>query len=311
MKRGKQYIFDPDNLTFEEKKKFSFSFLFKLIFIIGLSISLSFWSFDFINSPELIFLEKKRDKIIAQFLAKNDSLMNYKNHLALIQQRDEEIYRPYLEKKSMPMSMRIAGTGGSEEDYDDVTFLGNGVVANILSEVNGLSNQLSIQEKSHHEILNALEDKKELQLSMPAIQPVSVNDLISISSHFGVRYHPIHGKFLMHDGTDFTGDIGTPIYATGKGKVVEVKHAVTGYGNEVMIDHGFGFKTRYAHLHEILVEEGQLVNRGDLIAKLGNTGNSTGPHLHYEVILNNKNVDPINYFYDNLSNLEYEKITKK
>lgn len=310
-KRGKQYDFDPESLLFYERRKITFPLAFKTLIIIGVAFGFSSFVFNYFTSPEVLYLQHKRDNILSRFQQHQQKVNQYNNRLAFLQMHDEMYYRPVLDKGSIPLSMRKAGTGGSDIDNEVISFLGNGEVANLYSSIEMLENQLRIQKKSYDALSEALDDRVEFLACMPAIQPISIDDCISISSYYGVRYHPIHGNFLMHDGLDFTGEIGSPIYATGKGKVTEIKFSRTGYGNEVLINHGFGYVTRYAHLHEILVEEGQVVERGDLIARLGNTGNSTGPHVHYEVMLNQEKLDPINYFSDNLSNLEYEKITKK
>ena len=165
-----------------------------------------------------------------------------------------------------------------------------------------------IETKSQDEVVELAAKKEMLLAAIPAIQPVSNKELIRLASGFGVRIHPIYRVRKMHTGIDFSANIGTPIYATADGVVEEVQINFSGYGKLVEIDHGFGYRTRYAHMHGFSVRKGQKVRRGDLIGYVGNTGLSTAPHLHYEVLINGKQVDPIHYFFNDLSPAEYEKI---
>jgi murein DD-endopeptidase MepM/ murein hydrolase activator NlpD len=155
-----------------------------------------------------------------------------------------------------------------------------------------------MQSKSFDEVIDLAKNKEQMILSVPAIQPVSVKDMARISDYFGFRRDPFTKEKKVHYGIDFVGPKGAPIYATGNGKVVSAEFSFFGYGNVVVIDHGFGYRTRYAHLQKIDVKVGNQVARGQVIGKLGSSGRSTGPHLHYEVLLRNKPVDPMNYFND-------------
>ena len=168
--------------------------------------------------------------------------------------------------------------------------------------------KLYIESKSQDEVVSLAEKKEKLYAAIPAIQPISNKQLLALSSGFGWRTHPIYKVKKMHPGIDFAASIGTPIYATADGTIEQVSVKFSGYGKMVEIDHGFGYRTRYAHMHGFAVRSGQSVKRGDLIGYVGNTGMSTAPHLHYEVLINGGQVNPVHYFYNDLSPAEYEKV---
>jgi murein DD-endopeptidase MepM/ murein hydrolase activator NlpD len=171
-----------------------------------------------------------------------------------------------------------------------------------------LYRQLYIQSKSYDEVFELVKKKAELLSSIPAIQPVNNDDLKRVGSGFGYRIHPIYKTSMMHAGIDFTAPIGTEIYATGNGIIAKVEYNGRGYGNNVIINHGFGYQTLYGHMSRFAVRPGQRVSRGDLIGYVGNTGASTGPHVHYEVIRGGKKIDPINFFFNDLSPEEFDKV---
>ena len=180
------------------------------------------------------------------------------------------------------------------------------LIANTFQRIDQLDRQLYIQTKSYDDLLGLAEDKADMLASLPAIQPVSNKELRRLASGFGMRVHPIYKVKMMHPGIDFSAPQGTPVYATGGGKVVTVKSSLSGYGNQVIIDHGFGYRTRYAHLQKASVKQGQRVERGQAIGLVGNTGTSTAPHLHYEIYHDDERVNPIHYFYQDITAEEYE-----
>ncbi len=168
-----------------------------------------------------------------------------------------------------------------------------------------------IQSKSYDEVFELVKKKAELLASIPAIQPVTKRNITRLASGFGHRIHPIYKTYMMHAGIDFTAPIGTEIYATGNGVVAKTEYNGRGYGNNVIIQHGYGYSTLYGHMSRFAVRPGQRVKRGDVIGYVGNTGSSTGPHVHYEVIKNGKKIDPINFFFNDLTAEEYEKIREQ
>lgn len=203
-----------------------------------------------------------------------------------------------------------AGVGGYDryKELKDKNFLDEDLVLGLREKVDQLKRKLYIESKSQDDVIKLAEKKEKLSAAIPAIQPISNKQLVAIASGFGFRVHPIYKVKKMHTGIDFAASIGTPIYATADGKVLEVDVKFSGYGKMVEIDHGFGYKTRYAHMHEFAVRPGQTIKRGDLVGYVGNTGLSTAPHLHYEVLINGSQVDPVHYFYNDLSPAEYEKV---
>ena len=177
-------------------------------------------------------------------------------------------------------------------------YVNSDMVVNTAKRIDVLSSQLYVQSKSFDEIYEMAKNKNEMLACIPAIMPVKDTDIYRISSHYGQRTDPFYKVTKFHGGIDFSGPLGTGIYATGDGTVIRVEKNKSGYGNNVLIDHGYGYKTRYAHLDSFSVKKGDKVKRGQEIGKMGNTGKSTAPHLHYEVIKNNKTVNPINFFYN-------------
>jgi murein DD-endopeptidase MepM/ murein hydrolase activator NlpD len=226
-----------------------------------------------------------------------------------MQERDDNIYRVIFEADPIPSSIREAGFGGANR-YKDLEGYGNSeLVKETARNIDVITKQIYVQSRSFDEVIEMAKSKSEMLASIPAIQPVSNEDLKRIASGFGYRPHPIYKVMKMHAGIDFTASIGTPIYATGDGVVMKPPYgAGSGFGKYVMIDHGYGYKTLYAHMSSISVKPGQKVKRGEIIGEVGNTGTSTGPHLHYEVVRNDKKVDPINYFFNDLSPEEYQEI---
>ena len=174
-----------------------------------------------------------------------------------------------------------------------------------------LYRRLYIQSKSYDEVFELVKKKAELLASIPAIQPVTKSGIARLASGFGYRIHPIYKTHMMHEGIDFTSPIGTEIYSTGNGIVAKVEYNGRGYGNHIIINHGYGYSTLYGHMSKFAVRPGQKIKRGDIIGYVGNTGSSTGPHVHYEVIKNGKKINPINFFFNDLTAEEYEKIREQ
>ncbi|MFN5070677.1 MAG: M23 family metallopeptidase, partial [Cyclobacteriaceae bacterium] len=230
--------------------------------------------------------------------------------LADMEFRDDNIYRAVLGAEPIEKSVRDAGIGGRDryEEIREKNILHEEIIIELTESVDRLKRKMYIETKSQDEVVELAAKKEMLLAAIPAIQPVSNKELIRLASGFGVRIHPIYRVRKMHTGIDFSANIGAPIYATADGVVAEVQINFSGYGKLVEIDHGFGYRTRYAHMHGFSVRKGQKVRRGDLIGYVGNTGLSTAPHLHYEVLINGKQVDPIHYFFNDLSPAEYEKI---
>ncbi|MDZ4846340.1 MAG: M23 family metallopeptidase [Chitinophagales bacterium] len=262
---------------------------------------------DFFDSPKEKQLKREIVKMQFEYHLQNDKLNNFEKILGGLQDRDDNIYRVIFEAEPIPGSVREAGFGGSNK-YQDLEYYENSdLMISSARRLDKMSKQLYIQSKSYADINDMIKSKTEMLASIPAIQPISKKDMVRIASGFGYRIHPFYKTMKLHTGIDFTAPTGTEIYCTGNGVIVDTDYG-SGYGHNVVVDHGFGFKTIYAHMHKIKVKKGQKVQRGDVLGTVGNSGLSMAPHLHYEVLKDNIKVDPINYFYNDLSPEEYEKV---
>ena len=224
-----------------------------------------------------------------------------------LQQRDDNLYRVLFGAEPIPLSIR-QGTQRKIDYYEQLGQMTNSqLVADLALKVDILEKELYVQAKSYDEIVELTKTKEIRMEHIPAIQPVMNKDLKRVASGYGMRIDPVYHVRRFHQGMDFTAPTGTEVFATGNAKV-EFAGWKQGYGNTVILDHGYGYKTLYAHLYKILVRKGQKVRRSDVIALVGNTGKSTGPHLHYEVRLNGRAVDPRNYYFYDLSPEEYDQM---
>ena len=308
----KKYIFNPQTLEYEEyktsrKKRFWSVVLYLLstsvsAFVIVLLIQ------NFFGSPTERMQSREIEYLKLQFDIMNDKIDNLDLLLAELEDRDDNIYRMIFEAEPIPSSVRKAGYGGSNRYLALDGYVNSEMVVNTAKRIEVLSSQLYVQSKSFDEIYNMAKNKSEMLSCIPAIMPVKGTDIYRISSHYGHRTDPFYKVTKFHGGIDFSGPVGTGIYATGDGVVSKVEKNKSGYGNNIIVDHGYGYKTRYAHLHSFSVKKGDKVKRGQEIGKMGNTGKSTAPHLHYEVITNNKAINPINFFYNDITPEEYDKI---
>ncbi len=313
--KKKRYNFDTDTLSYVEVKnpagKRILQSLLKFVYINILASVILFILYISFSSPEAVFQYKRIKKFNTkyEFLSyKVDSLSSvlHNKHFT-----DDIMYREILELDSLSENIRIAGSGGHDPYLSQPEGFPNRILTALSVKIENLEKQISVQKDSYAEILNVAVEKKNILEHFPAITPINYADHIWISSYFGSRNDPFTFRLRTHSGIDFVGPRNTEIYSTAKGNVTLVKHSRRGYGNEVVIDHGFGYSTRYAHLNEILVKEGQKVERGELIGLMGSTGRSTGTHLHYEVRLNNRPKNPLYFFAEDLSPEEFEQLTSK
>ena len=229
-----------------------------------------------------------------------------------LEQRDDNIYRIIFESEPIPKSVRKVGIGGINryKDLLDGNLEREDLLIDNYAKIDELKRKLYIQTKSYDDLYNMAINKEELVAAIPAIQPVSNKDLKRVSSGYGPRIDPFLKVKRMHYGQDFSLPIGTPVYATADGKAVVVKTSFGGLGKHIYLDHGNGYKTVYAHLDEFKIKRSQKVKRGELIAYSGNSGRSTAPHLHYEVHKNGKKINPIHFFFNDLTPNEYEEVIK-
>ena len=264
--------------------------------------------FTFFDSPKEKMLNREIKNMVFQYNQIKDKLNQISLVMADLQNRDDNIYRVIFEAEPIPNSIRKAGYGGVNR-YEALKGYNNSdLIINTTKKLDQISKQLYIQSKSFDEIIELAKHKSEMLAAIPAIQPVSNKNLSRMASGFGPRIDPIYKTKKFHAGMDFSAKTGTPIYATGNGKVIRVRKSRKGYGNHVKIDHGYGYITLYAHMQKYIVKKGQKVKRGEVIGYVGNTGKSVAPHLHYEVHKNGKKVNPVNFFYNDLTSEEYEKM---
>jgi murein DD-endopeptidase MepM/ murein hydrolase activator NlpD len=227
-----------------------------------------------------------------------------------LEDRDNNIYRVYFNKAEIPDSIRKAGFRDPKRYKDLEGYNNSQLVLNTTKRIDKLSKELAIQSKSLDEILKLASVKGSLLLAIPAIQPVQNENLKRVASGFGYRIDPFTKVRKMHNGMDFTANTGSPVYATGDGVVARADNSASGFGNHVVIRHGFGYESLYAHLSKYNCRPGQKVKRGDVIGYVGSTGRSEGPHCHYEVHKDGKVVNPLNFYYGNISAVEYVAISQ-
>ena len=310
--KSKNYKYNPETLDYEEVNLSVWDKFKKLSYYLIASIVFSFLilSIAFYNIRSYIQEEaaKENQSLRQEITSFNKDLNLILEVLGDIQLRDDNIYRAIFETDPYPDHKRQLGTGGNSMKYKKYENMEYGdLVIEISKKIELIEKKLASQSKSFDQVFDLTKEKQKMIKSIPSIQPVSNRDLTRIASGFGLRMHPIYKILKMHKGMDFTAPIGTEIYATGDG-VVEKVGWVGGYGKTIMINHGFGYKTRYAHCSKYKCRKGQKVKRGDLIGFVGNTGQSTGPHLHYEVFKNKKQINPVNFFFNDLSPEEYDKV---
>jgi murein DD-endopeptidase MepM/ murein hydrolase activator NlpD len=307
-----KYYYDTKTLSYKRiklsrmnKVRNLFYFLIGSAFT-GLVMVIIF--FQFFDSPKEKILNREIKQLSSQYEVVQDKLQQVELVLDDIQERDDNIYRVIFEADPIPKSIRKAGYGGVNR-YQDLSGYNNAeLIISTAKKIDQITKQLYIQSKSFDNIIELAKNKADMLASMPAIQPVSNKDLSRMASGYGYRIHPIYKTKKFHAGMDFSAKTGTPIYATGDGKISKVRKSRRGYGNHVIIDHGFGYKTLYAHMSRYIVKRGQKVNRGDVIGYVGSSGTSVAPHLHYEVHKDGKKINPINFYYNDLTPDQYEKI---
>lgn len=309
-----KYYYDTETCKYERvrtrKSDIVLNALGFLSLTVMMAVGLVILYDNYFESPRELILKNEVKQLEFYYDKLNQDIEDLSEILAKIEQRDDNIYRVVLGAEPIDKSVRNAGIGGTDRyaDIREKSIDHSNLVINLHEKVDRLRRKLYIQSKSQDEVVQLAQKKEKLYASIPAIQPIANKQLIALASGFGLRIHPVYKVKKMHTGIDFAASIGTPIYATADGTVVKVEVRFSGYGKMVEIDHGFGYRTRYAHMHDFAVKKGQQVKRGDLIGYVGNTGLSTAPHLHYEVFINNKRVDPVHYFFDDLTPAEYEKI---
>ena len=271
--------------------------------------SVTIWiAYTYFDSPKEKQLKREIDGLKEQYDVVDERISQMNTVLQDIQDRDDNIYRVIFEAEPIPDNIRKAGFGGVDRYKQLEGFNNSDLLIETTKKLDMLSKRMYIQSKSFDDVAKMARNKAELLASIPAVQPISNKDLKRMASGFGFRTHPIYKTEHFHTGMDFSANIGTEIYATGDGVIERADDLAQGYGNHVVINHGFGYETLYGHMSRIAVKEGQRVKRGDVIGYVGSTGMSTAPHMHYEVIKNGEKINPINFFFNDLSADEYTQM---
>lgn len=309
-----KYYYDTETCKYERvrtrKSDIVLNALGFLSLTVMMAVGLLILYDNYFDSPKELILKNEVRELEFYYDKLNKDIEQISHILDNIEERDDNIYRVVLGAQPIEKSVRDAGVGGADR-YADIrkkNISHSDLVIALHEKVDRVRRKLYIESKSQDEVVQLAEKKEKLYASIPAIQPIANKQLIALASGFGLRIHPVYKVKKMHNGIDFAASIGTPIYATADGTVSKVEVRFSGYGKVVEIDHGFGYRTRYAHMHDFAIKRGQQVKRGDLIGYVGNTGLSTAPHLHYEVFINDQRVDPVHYFFNDLTAAEYERI---
>lgn len=305
-----KYRFNTKSLTYEKVKvtfrdrlwKFTSYLAIGLVFATGTVLL----AYKFIDSPKEKMLKREIEALQLQYNLLHKKMDQAQLVLNDLQDRDDNIYRVIFESEPIPNSVRQAGFGGSDrysvfDNYDNSELL-----KTTTERLDKITKQLYIQSKSFDEVVKLAKNKEQLISSIPAIMPINNKDLRRQPGGFGWRTHPIYKTPEFHPGMDFAAEQGTPIYATGDGVVETADANAQGYGNHVVINHGFGYQTLYGHMSKMAVKVGKKIKRGELVGYVGSTGLSTAPHIHYEVIKNGEKVNPINFYFNDLTPQQYQ-----
>ncbi len=312
-----KYYYDSETLSYQkiERKRgrrIGIAFLSILaVFLAGFVLLVVYLNLPQIETPKEKALKRELDNMQLQYGMLNRKMDQIQNVLGNIEDRDNNIYRLYFESNPIPEEQRRAGFGGVNryrnlEGYDN-----SKLIVETSKKMDILTKQIVVQSRSLDEITVLAREKGKLLSSIPAIQPVKNENLKRIASGFGWRNDPFTKVKKFHYGMDFTAPRGTPVYATGDGRIERADNRSTGYGNHIRIDHGYGYTSLYAHLYKYNVRVGQKVNRGDLIGFVGSTGRSEAPHLHYEIWKDEDRINPINFYYGNLSPEEFDQVLQQ
>jgi murein DD-endopeptidase MepM/ murein hydrolase activator NlpD len=308
---GINYRFNPDTLSFDKIERNVRTLIKRALGYLSTGIVsgiIFFFIFlQFFETPVTKRLKRENEQLLSQYNLMNKDIEKISKAMEDIQMRDDNIYRVIFEANPIPSSVRMAGFGGANR-YTKLESMDNSeLIISVAKKLDVLSKQVYVQSKSYDDVVKMALGKEKMLASIPSIMPVSNRDLKRTASGWGIRMHPIYRIPRFHYGMDFTAPTGTEIFATGNGIVKEAGRDA-GYGNTIIIDHGYGYETMYGHLSRIMVKIGQTIKRGDIIGLVGSTGASVGPHLHYEVSKNGQKVNPQNYYFQDLNPMEYEKM---
>ena len=308
-----KYYYDEDTLSYRKITVRKTDYFRKILFSVLGVILIAFIGFiafsQIIESPTQRAQKRELENLKFHYELLSKRIEESSGILNQLQDRDNNIYRSYFEANPIPEEQRKAGFGGVNRYKNLDGFDNSELIKNLTKEVDVLSKQMVVQSKSLDEIVKLAKEKEDMLASIPAVLPVKKGEFY-VASGYKMRMHPILKINKFHKGMDFTAPKGTPVYASGKGRVSLAQRSST-FGKVIYIDHGYGYRTIYAHLNKMVVKRGQQVKRGDLIGYVGNTGLSVAPHLHYEVHKNGRALNPINFYYGDLSAEEFATLQEK
>ncbi len=311
-----KYYYDSETLSYRkiEKKKGRKLGIFMLslvgMVLSGFLLLLVYLNLPYVETPKEKTLKRELAFMSLQYDILNKKMAQAERVLTEVAERDNNLYRVYFEANPIPDEQRKAGFGGVNRYSDLEGFDNSKLIIASNKRLDILTKQIVVQSKSLDDIAVLAEEKEKLLEAIPAIQPVNNEDLTRMASGFGYRTDPFTKVSKFHFGMDFTAPRGTPVYASGDGRVTRADNTASGYGNHIRIDHGYGYESLYAHLYKYNVRSGQKVKRGDLIGFVGSTGRSEAPHLHYEIFKDGERINPINFYYGNLSPEEFARILR-
>ncbi len=312
MAKQKHYIFNQLTQDFEvletSRLRAFLRALLILLATLGVAFLFAVLLFTFFKSPKEKAQARELEYLNLKYEILNDRLNDMEALMTDMEQRDNNLYRLMFEADPIPSRVRRSGFLDADRYADLYGYMNSGMVLNVARKLDVISSQLYNQSVSYDELFNLARNKSEMLAHIPAIFPLKEMEIKYISSYFGYRPDPIYKIKKFHSGMDFSAALGTEAYATGDGIVMDVENNAWGYGNMVIIDHGYGYKTCYAHLQKSAVRKGQKVKRGQIVGYIGATGKATGVHLHYEVLKNDVHVNPINFLYQDLTPDQYEQI---
>lgn len=310
-----KYFFNTHTLRFE---KIEVPFKVRLLQTIGfilasIALGVLFVAilFQYIDSPKERLLRQQNTAYKESYAVLQERMKQLELQMVELEQRDNEVYRSIFEATPIPDSARVKEMLAKNEIRLIQSLSNTELIENMRNQLNNLSLRMSFQSQSFVEITTMVKNKEKLLRAIPAIQPVSNKNLKRVASGFGYRIDPLYKDFRLHAGLDFSAPTGTPIYATSDGVVQAAGFNTDGYGNKVVINHGYGFQTLYGHMVRVKAKVGQSVKRGEVIGYVGSTGKSTGSHLHYEVIKRGAKVDPVYYFFNDLTPAQFDRLLKE
>ena len=315
MAKQKRYIFNQLTQDFEvletSKSRTFLRILLIALSVLGVAFLFAVLLFTFIKSPKEKAQARELEYMKLKYEILNDRLDDLEALMTDMEQRDNNLYRVMFEADPIPSQVRRSGFSDADRYADLYGYMNSDLVVSAARKLDVIASQLYNQSVSYDSLFVMARNKSDMLAHIPAIFPLKETEVKYISSYFGYRPDPIYKIEKFHSGMDFTAALGTEAYATGDGVVYDVERNEWGYGNMVILDHGYGYKTRYAHLLKPAVRKGQKVKRGQVIGYIGATGKATGVHLHYEVLKNDDQIDPINFFYQDLTPDEYDQILEQ